>query len=469
MADGFHTGLSCDHERVSDADVVAVGSVFSRRRIRLALLDHRLNPLTYGMAGLRRLLYFQRDIHRHRIALIGNFNCGDVSFCAACVGLSVLLWRGGKSPRTRAEISEEIILRLSEIMTIQRNHKLQYSGRRAVSRGLIVTLTLLSTLSGLSAQELDIEVTPLNEQQLTDNSVEDFTLTERSGRTVTREDLQGRPWLACFIFTRCAATCAKVTASMAELSQVLKETDVQLVSITVDPEFDTPEVLQNYAEQFRADPDRWWFVTGNKPEIYDLIHNSFSQQLQENPNAPAELRIIHSNNIMHVDASGQVLGKYNALIPEDMAALRQVLLRGKETPEKYRYVKPILGIRIGDERLASELATTKPPGEQDGEEEAEPAREAPEWVGSLPAVNATLNGLATLLLLLGYGLIRGKKISAHRNTMLAAFVVSIAFLVCYLIYHYYAGSKPFAGTGLIRPIYFSILITHIILAVPVLH
>jgi uncharacterized membrane protein YozB (DUF420 family) len=94
----------------------------------------------------------------------------------------------------------------------------------------------------------------------------------------------------------------------------------------------------------------------------------------------------------------------------------------------------------------------------------------PQWVESLPAVNASLNGLATLLLLVGYVLIRQKRTLAHKRVMLSAFGVSVVFLASYLVYHGYAGSKPFAGTGWVRPVYFSILISHIILAaaVPVL-
>ncbi len=91
-------------------------------------------------------------------------------------------------------------------------------------------------------------------------------------------------------------------------------------------------------------------------------------------------------------------------------------------------------------------------------------------VHSLPAVNATLNATATALLLTGYTLIRRKRILAHKRVMLTAFGVSVAFLVCYLVYHAQVGSVRYQKTGLIRPVYFSILISHTILAatVPVL-
>ena len=86
-------------------------------------------------------------------------------------------------------------------------------------------------------------------------------------------------------------------------------------------------------------------------------------------------------------------------------------------------------------------------------------------VHSLPAVNATLNGIAALLLLIGYTLIRKKRIDAHRRVMLTAFSVSVVFLVCYIIYHWNAGVVYYQKTGLLRALYLTILTTHTILAV----
>ena len=85
-------------------------------------------------------------------------------------------------------------------------------------------------------------------------------------------------------------------------------------------------------------------------------------------------------------------------------------------------------------------------------------------VSDLPLVNASLNGLATILLIAGYICIRQRRIAAHRAAMIAAFVTSVLFLVSYLVYHAHTGSRPFPGRGAIRGIYFVILITHIVLA-----
>lgn len=91
-------------------------------------------------------------------------------------------------------------------------------------------------------------------------------------------------------------------------------------------------------------------------------------------------------------------------------------------------------------------------------------------VRDLPVVNATLNAVAAILLLIGYSLIRRRKIQEHKRVMLSAFGVSIAFLTCYLIYHYQVGSVRYPNHGILRGIYYSILVPHILLAftVPVL-
>ena len=85
-------------------------------------------------------------------------------------------------------------------------------------------------------------------------------------------------------------------------------------------------------------------------------------------------------------------------------------------------------------------------------------------ISDLPTVNATLNTISGILLTIGYVQIRQRKITAHKNCMLAAFGVSVLFLICYIIYHANTGSKPFTKQGWIRPVYFTILISHIILA-----
>ena len=86
----------------------------------------------------------------------------------------------------------------------------------------------------------------------------------------------------------------------------------------------------------------------------------------------------------------------------------------------------------------------------------------------MPAVNATLNAISGVLLLVAYGFIRARKIEQHRKTMIAAFTTSALFLVCYIVYHAQVGSVRFTRQGFVRPLYFTILITHVTLAAVVL-
>jgi uncharacterized membrane protein YozB (DUF420 family) len=88
-------------------------------------------------------------------------------------------------------------------------------------------------------------------------------------------------------------------------------------------------------------------------------------------------------------------------------------------------------------------------------------------INDLPTLNATLNGTAAVLLILAYILIRRKRVAAHRRVMVTAFCVSVAFLISYIVYHAHIGSKHYEGTGLLRPLYYSILLTHTSLAVTV--
>lgn len=88
-------------------------------------------------------------------------------------------------------------------------------------------------------------------------------------------------------------------------------------------------------------------------------------------------------------------------------------------------------------------------------------------VHDLPAVNASLNALSGVLLLIGYALMRMRRIELHRAFMLAAFASSVVFLICYLVYHAQVGSVPFPRQGFVRPLYFAILISHVVLAAAV--
>ena len=113
-------------------------------------------------------------------------------------------------------------------------------------------------------------------------AVPSFTLVERDGESLSRADLDGRPWVADFIFTRCTGMCPALSARMAELRRQLRDNGLhaRLVSFSVDPAHDTPERLRTYAERYGAGDD-WLFVTGERDELYRLIGDGFKLSVAE--------------------------------------------------------------------------------------------------------------------------------------------------------------------------------------------
>ncbi|HYG63264.1 MAG TPA: SCO family protein [Thermoanaerobaculia bacterium] len=158
--------------------------------------------------------------------------------------------------------------------------------------------------------------------------VPDFSLTNRDGSTVRLADLAGAPWIADFVFTRCNGSCPLMSLRMQRLNRELPpDLGVRLVSITVDPDYDTPQILQAYAESFSA-PGRWLFLTGAKEEVYGLIRQGFKLALDPSPPpgaATAEEPIIHSTRFVLVDGRGQIRGYYGAFDEEAMARLAEDL------------------------------------------------------------------------------------------------------------------------------------------------
>ena len=107
-------------------------------------------------------------------------------------------------------------------------------------------------------------------------TVPPFSLIERSGTPVTRDGLMGNVWIVNFFYTHCPDTCPLQTANVARLQRDFKDVkDLYFVSITVDPDRDTPPVLREYADRYGADPARWLFLTGKKEAIYRLAREGF--------------------------------------------------------------------------------------------------------------------------------------------------------------------------------------------------
>ncbi len=137
-----------------------------------------------------------------------------------------------------------------------------------------------------------------------------FTLTNENGQAVTLADFTNRVWVADIIFTRCAGPCPRLTQQMHGL-QILLPESVKLVTLTTDPEFDTPVVLKKYGEHFGADFNRWTFLTGTKVEIAALAGGSL--KLSAQPVKPEEQKdaadlFIHTTIFVIVDKHAQLRG-----------------------------------------------------------------------------------------------------------------------------------------------------------------
>jgi len=142
--------------------------------------------------------------------------------------------------------------------------------------------------------------------------VADFALTNQNGQVVSLGSLRGRVWVADVIFTRCAGPCLKMSRQMKELQQVLPQrSQVKLVTLTTDPDFDTPPVLKTYAQRFGAEGNRWEFLTGTKKALTELEVGSLKltaiEKKPEERETPADL-FIHSTIFVIIDKKGQLRG-----------------------------------------------------------------------------------------------------------------------------------------------------------------
>jgi len=141
-------------------------------------------------------------------------------------------------------------------------------------------------------------------------TVPSFQLVNQEGQPFGSAQLAGRIWIADFVYTSCPGPCPMISSRMSELQKPLEKSDVHLVSVSVDPERDTPGILRTYAEKLHAQRDRWDFLTGSKDTIYDLSRNGFKLAIEDG-SRDAGLPV-HSTRFVLVDRSGTIRGYYDA-------------------------------------------------------------------------------------------------------------------------------------------------------------
>ncbi len=152
-----------------------------------------------------------------------------------------------------------------------------------------------------------------------------FELTDQDGQPFDSASLEGKVWVASFFFTNCPAVCWRMNQALSAWQQTHPDSDVRFVSITCDPDNDTPEALKKYADHFKADPARWTFLTGDMKKIQSIGQDSFKISVVQGD---------HTDRACVVDASGQVRGRFRLTEPDQVMMLEKLLSILEDEPAK---------------------------------------------------------------------------------------------------------------------------------------
>jgi cytochrome oxidase Cu insertion factor (SCO1/SenC/PrrC family) len=153
-----------------------------------------------------------------------------------------------------------------------------------------------------------------------------FDFLASAGGHVTDRDLSGKVCIFGCFFTCCTTQCPALTSSMARLQNDFKDlADVRLISLTVDPEHDTPEKLAAYASTFSADPKRWLFLTGDRAVVESFVTKQLKLGMEKKADAEPGDKVLHSEKLTLVDRNGQVRGFFNGIDADELDKLRQAV------------------------------------------------------------------------------------------------------------------------------------------------
>jgi protein SCO1/2 len=327
--------------------------------------------------------------------------------------------------------------------------------RRLVSLALVCCWLHFGTAATLAQQSAD----PLHIDDF--GPVADFSLIDQNGRKVSRDDLKGKVWVASFFFSTCPVCPAAHMPNLARLHQELKgETDIVIVSFSVNPAVDTPQKLTAVADSFSARPKNWLFLTGTDTQaIYQLIRESFAQPANINreyleliglgsaPFQPAPLQVSFAVTAHELTSTGQ---------------------QRSDIDHSFRFVIVDHHGNIRGYVDGNDPATVEPLVQR--VKELVRAKYFPLPANYYPTINASLNGTCAILLVIGFIAIKRRRIGLHKFCMLAAITVSASFLACYLYYHIAVmEGRPsrFPGAGPERIVFLLILFSHTLLAIAV--
>ena len=179
---------------------------------------------------------------------------------------------------------------------------------RFIIYGVVAVLLLITYLTKESNSNSELPVI---------GTIPEFYFTDSRDKRISRADLDGKVWVADFIFTTCTMACPVLTGNMNLVHKEFQNNDdVRIVSISVYPEYDTPEVLKKYASQYDANTNRWHFLTGPEENVQNVIKNGFKMGDYEDI-------IFHSEKFALVDQKNRLRGYYNGMQPDDVTRLKK--------------------------------------------------------------------------------------------------------------------------------------------------
>ena len=173
------------------------------------------------------------------------------------------------------------------------------------SKTLVVAFLALAALGCTKRSAEDVPVL---------GQLPEFTLVDQDAQAFTRDTMEGDVWVSAFVFTHCRSTCPRLTAHMKGLqTRVSDVPNASLVSVSVDPRNDTPEVIKAYMQKNDLDERNWRFVTGEEDAIRHVVVQGFKVPIgDEDSRAAGSDDIMHSNSFVLVDQKAQVRGYYRA-------------------------------------------------------------------------------------------------------------------------------------------------------------
>ncbi len=168
-----------------------------------------------------------------------------------------------------------------------------------------------------------------------DTAAPSFTFKDQTGRSFSSAELKGKVWVADFIFTRCAGQCPMLEQWLRVLQSDWKGNEgFQLVSFSVDPDYDTVPILRQYAKDLQADDAQWHFLTGPKGQIYPVIQKGFHLTAEKDPQGTPGFEFIHTTRLILVDENGMIRGMYDGQEAAEVEKLKKDIRHLMKTKNK---------------------------------------------------------------------------------------------------------------------------------------